>query len=151
MSHDDTENRPKHASTWIKIVILVQAAITLSFAVGMYQEYINNAYLRQYVIDLFASNIVADTTLSIISASVFAIGTFTLLGSMRTGKKRTSDWTVARNPPPLDMPVMPPLQTIEKAPESQGMNQRPRRRRPKISADDLYESMNRYAADRERA
>ena len=70
--------------TYVKIIVLAQAATILSLTLVMYQVYLNDVSFQQYVISLFQSNMMADATLSIVTASVFALGTFTLLGSMGT-------------------------------------------------------------------
>src|ERR1700745_402835 len=72
---------------FVKIIILAQAVVILSFTIGMYQEYVNNLFLQDYVLSLFRSNIVADVLLSMVTVSVFAIGTLTLLGSMSTTRR----------------------------------------------------------------
>src|SRR6266705_1496540 len=85
MSHSSTErSNPSYPAMpgYVKIIILAQAATILSFAVWMYQEYLNDIYFQEYVISLLRSNIIADSLLPIVTLSVFALGTFTLLGEM---------------------------------------------------------------------
>src|SRR5438552_12689624 len=77
---------------YLKIIILAQAATILSFTVWMYQEYLNDAYFQQYVIGLLQTSILADALLSMVTMSVFALGTFTLLGSMGTGRRESKEW-----------------------------------------------------------
>src|SRR5215467_11490882 len=98
MESSDKRVRHGHVPGFVKIIILTQAAIILAFTVAMYQDYVNNAYLQQYVITLFTSNIIADATLSMITASVFALGTFTLLGSMGTAKKASREMKLLSEP-----------------------------------------------------
>jgi hypothetical protein len=109
----------------------------------MYQEYLNNTYLQQYVITLFASNIMADATLSMVTASIFAIGTFTLLGSMGTAKKTSKEMRLLSETPEEEVaaPAMPVLETI--SPRRQAFS-RTRRRRPRTGNDDIFRSMTRY-------
>src|SRR5947209_20017172 len=73
---------------YLKIIILAQAATILSLTVWMYQEYLNDAYFQQYVISLLQTSILADALLSMVTMSVFALGTFTLLGSMGLGAEK---------------------------------------------------------------
>ncbi len=87
MSHSTTEESHhsyREMPVYVKIIVLAQAATILSLTLVMYQVYLNDVSFQQYVISLFQSNIIADATLSIVTASVFALGTFTLLGSMGT-------------------------------------------------------------------
>src|SRR5437870_12709392 len=76
---------------YLKIIIIAQAATILSLTVWMYQEYLNDAYFQQYVISLLQTNIIADALLSMVTMSVFALGTFTLMGSMRSGPGEGKD------------------------------------------------------------
>ena len=133
---------------YVKIIILVQAATILSFTVGMYQEYLNNSYLQEYTVGIFRSSLVADAMLSMITVSMFAIGTFTILGSMKTSKRFGREWTILseRELETLQMPTMP----VPAPYEQRRMTNRatpPRRRRPKLNREDLYRSMADYAAD----
>ena len=143
---DNGKNLEAHLPRIVKIIILVQAAVILSFTVGMYQEYGNNLYLQQYVIGLFKSNIVADAILSMVTVSVFAIGTFTLLGSMYSTKK-LKQWSnlSEETEESTRLPVMPVLETVEPRPTSLQTRRQSRRRKPKANNDDLYRSMTRYA------
>ena len=143
---DNVKNRETHLPRIVKIIILVQAAVILSFTVGMYQEYGNNLYLQQYVVGLFKSNIVAGVILSMVTVSVFAIGTFTLLGSMYSTKK-LNQWTnlSEETEESTSLPVMPVLETVESRPTSLQTRPQSRPRKPKANNDDLYRSMTRYA------
>lgn len=136
---DHHRNIPRYA----KIIILAQAAIILAFTVGMYQEFLNNAYFQQYVTALFTSNIMADATLSGVTASVFALGTFTLLGSVRsksTSKKlRVSSETRDLK---LDLEAMPVLQTV---PQPKRATRKPRQRKRRANNDDIFRAMTRKA------
>src|SRR5437899_7779738 len=91
-----TTERSNHSYSaipgYLKIIILAQAATILSLTVWMYQEYLNDAYFQQYVISLLQTNIIADAVLSMVTMSVFALGTFTLMGSMLSGRRQTIEW-----------------------------------------------------------
>ena len=149
MNIEEKDDHYNHIPRIVKIVILAQAAVILTFTIGMYQEYVSNLYLQQYVVSLFRSNIVADALLSMVTVSVFAIGTFTLLGSMSTTKK-INDWKVLseETEETMDIPVMPVLETAEPAPSTSKARRRPRQRKPKLDNDDLFRSITRYAEDR---
>lgn len=135
-----------HLPKIVKTVIVAQAAVILAFTVGMYQEYLSNAYLQQYVISLFTSNIVADTLLSAVTVSVFAIGTLTLLGTMsstrRTSKEGNDLSTSEREA--LAMPTMPILERIDLA-STRKSRSRSRQRRPRVDNDRIFRSLNEYA------
>jgi hypothetical protein len=149
MDIEENDDLHYHIPRVVKIVILAQAAVILTFTIGMYQEYVSNFYLQQYIVSLFRSNIVADALLSMVTVSVFAIGTFTLLGSMSTTKK-INDWKALseKTEEAMDIPVMPVLETAEPAPSTSKAGRRPRQRRPKLNNDDLFRSITRYAEDR---
>lgn len=133
-----------HLPRLVKTVILAQAAVILSFTVAMYQEYVSNLYLQLYVIDLFRTNIVADAILSMVTVSVFAIGTFTLLGSMYSTKKLKKWSTLSEaSEKEMEIPAMPSLETIPAI--QRRTSSRPRRRKPRAQNDDLYNSMTKYA------
>jgi hypothetical protein len=72
--------QPSRLPRLAKIVILTQATVILSFAIWMYQWYPTNAHFQAYVVNLIASNAIANATMSVATASLFMIGTFTLLG-----------------------------------------------------------------------
>src|SRR5436305_6488097 len=95
MSPSTTE-QSNHSSRaipgYLKIIILAQAATILSLTVWMYQEYLNDAYFQQYVISLLQTNIIVDALLSIVTMYLFALGTFTLMGSMRRGRGGVTEW-----------------------------------------------------------
>jgi len=132
---------------YVKIIILAQAATILSLTVSMYQVFLNDVYFQQYVIGLFQSNIVADATLSLVTASVFALGTFTLLGSMNT-RREAKQWRLlseeAKAPP---MPSLPVLDRIERPLKPRRSSRRPRTRKPRADVDNLYDSMRHFADD----
>lgn len=140
-SADSRPARHSHIPRFAKIIILTQAAIILAFSVGMYQEYLNNAYLQQYVIALFTSNIIADATLSVVTASVFALGTFTLLGSM-SSKKTNREWGDLSEAADseLDLPTTPLLETVSQPTIT---TRKPRRKR-KSNNDDIFLAMTRH-------
>ena len=136
-----------HIPLQFKIMILVQAAVILVFTVGMYQEYLNNSYLQSYVISLFSSNIVADVMLSMVTVSVFAIGTFTLLGSMSSNRRVDKEWKILSEPleEEMEMPAMPLPESASQTANGRRPTRRSRPRRPRVSADDLFRSMTQYA------
>ena len=136
----------------VKIIILVQAAVILVFTVGMYQEYVNNSYLQAYTLTLFSSNFFADLMLSMVTVSVFAIGTFTLLGSMGSTRRLGKEWKALSEPAEetMAMPVMPVLETADAIPAEMSSPRRSRPRRPRISNDDLFASMTRYDDDHQK-
>jgi len=97
-SFDEKSDKHRHVSGLIKFVILAQAGIILSFTVWTYQEYLNNVYLQEYIISLFRTSLIADAILSMVTISVFALGTFTLLGSMSSRHRENDEWTVPTRP-----------------------------------------------------
>jgi hypothetical protein len=133
---------------YVKIIVLAQAATILSLTVAMYQVFLNDIYFQEYVISLFASNIVADATLSIVTASVFALGTFTLLGEMGTTRKLAKEWTLlseqAKAP---HMPSLPVLKVVERPSKPRSTSRRPRQRKPRVDTDKLYDSIRYFADD----
>ena len=147
---ESAEPKPRHGHIprLAKIIILVQASIILGFTVAMYQEYLNNAYLQQYVITLFTSNIIADATLSMVTASVFALGTFTLLGSIGSAKKTSRELKILSETPEegFDMPAMPILETIQ--PSDIQAPRRTRRRRPRPNNEDIFRSMTKHREEK---
>ncbi len=152
MSHSSTE-RSNHSYRampgYVKIIILAQAATILSFAVWMYQEYMNDIYFQEYVISLFVSNIIANATLSIITVSVFALGTFTLLGEMGTTRKLGKEWRLlseqAEAPP---MPLLPVLEVVEPSSKPRSTSRRRATRRPRADTERILDSMRHFADDR---
>jgi len=132
---------------YVKVIILAQAATILLLTLAMYQVYLNDAYFQQYVISLFQSNIIADATLSLVTASVFALGTFTLLGSMST-RREAKQWRLiseeAKAPP---MPSLPILATVERPLKPRNISRRPRTRKPRADVDKLYDSVRFFADD----
>ncbi len=152
MSSSSTE-RSNHSYRampgYVKIIILAQAATILSFAVWMYQEYMNDIYFQEYVISLFVSNIIANATLSVITLSVFALGTFTLLGEMGTTRKLGKEWRLiskqAEAPP---MPSMPVLEVVEPSAKPRSTRRRRAIRRPRVDTERILNSMRHFADDR---
>jgi hypothetical protein len=145
------ENPRKNLPGYVKIIILAQSAIILIFTIGMYQDYLNNTYLQKYAIDLLTSNILADVTLSLVTMSVFALGTFMLLGSISTNRRASRDWqlmTESANEA-LDMPKMPVLEVVEARPKTAGSRPRTRRRRSSIDTEQLFRSIRTYADSRQ--
>ncbi len=133
---------------YVKIILLAQAAAILSLTVVMYQVYLNDIYFQQYVISLFTSNVIADALLSIVTASVFALGTFTLLGSMTSSRRVNKEWRLlseeAKAP---HMPSIPVLEVVERPSKSQSTRRRPRNRKSRIDTGKLYDSMRYFADD----
>jgi hypothetical protein len=137
---------------YVKIIVLAQAATILSLTIAMYQVFLNDVYFQQYVISLFQSRIIADATLSVITASVFALGTFTLLGSMGTTRRAKKEWRLlseqAKAKAP-SIPTLPVLEVVERPSRPRGTSRRPRQRKPRVDTDKLYDSV-RYFADEQR-
>ena len=140
----------KNVPLFVKIIILAQSATILLFTIGMYQEYLSNTYLQNYVVGILSSNLLADAMLSVVTMSVFAVGTFTLLGSMGTSRRASKDWQLmsesARES--LDMPTMPVLDVVEPSLKQQRAKPRTRRRKPAIDTEELFRSMTSYADSR---
>lgn len=138
-----------HLSRIVKTVIVVQAAVILSFTIGMYQEYLSNAYLQDYVVSLFTSNIVADTLLSAVTVSVFAIGTFTLLGSMSSTRRTGKEWkdlsTIEEEG--LSIPSMPVLEKID-PPVARKSLPKSRRPRQRIDNEQIFRSLTQYTQNK---
>jgi hypothetical protein len=138
----------KQIPVYVKIIVLAQAATILSLTVAMYQVYLNDNYFQQYVISLFTSNIIADATLSIVTASVFALGTFTVLGEMGTTRKLSREWRLlseqVKAPP---MPSLAVLEVVERSSKPRSTSRRPRQRKPRVDTDKLYESIRYFADD----
>ena len=134
--------------TYVKIIVLVQAAAILSLTLVMYQVYLNDLFFQQYVLSLFQTNIIADVTLSIVTASVFALGTFTLLGSMSSNRRTNKEWRLlseqAKAPQMLSLPV---LEKVERPSRPRNMSRRPRTRKPRADVDKLYDSIRHFADD----
>jgi len=105
-SFDEESDEHRHVSGLIKFVILAQAAIILSFTVWTYQEYLNNVYLQEYIISLFRTSLIADAILSMVTISVFALGTFTLLGSMSSRHRENGEWSVSPQPADKGLELM---------------------------------------------
>jgi hypothetical protein len=150
-SLDIGENPRKNLPGYVKIIILAQSAIILSFTIGMYQDYLNNTYLQKYAIDLLTSNILADVTLSLVTMSVFALGTFMVLGSMSTNRRASKDWQLMTESASeaMDMPTMPVLELVEARPKTAGTRPRTRRRRSSVNTEQLFRSIRAYADSRQ--
>jgi hypothetical protein len=149
---NDSEKNVDHEShipRLFKTIIVAQAAVILSFTVAMYQEYVNNLYLQQYVLSLFRTNLVADAMLSMVTISVFAIGTFTLLGSMSTSRK-LKEWNELSDETEeeMEIPKMPVLETVvSPTPRARKPRRRTRQRTPRVDNEDIYRSMARYTEE----
>jgi hypothetical protein len=146
---EESHHSYRETPLYVKIILLAQAATILSFTVFMYQVYVNDIFFQQYVISLFTSNIIANATLSIVTASVFALGTFTLLGSMSSNRRVNKEWRMlseeAKAP---HMPSLPVLEVVERPTRQRGTSSRPRTRKPRADVDKLYESVRYFADDR---
>jgi hypothetical protein len=148
---EQTNHSHARIPSYVKIIILVQAATILSLTVSMYQEYLNDAYFQDYVISLFRSNIIADVLLSIVTMSVFSLGTFILLGSMGTTRRESREWRLlSQQAKAARMPSMPVLEVIEPASKPRSRSRRPRQRRPRVDTGKLYESIRYFADDQTR-
>src|SRR5260370_19932044 len=133
--------------TYVKIIVLAQAATILSLTLVMYQVYLNDVSFQQYVISLFQSNMMADATLSIVTASVFALGTFTLLGSMGT-RRASREWSrLSEEAKAPSMPSLPVLEIVEPLLKPRRAGRQPGRRKPRADVDKLYDSMRHFADD----
>ena len=151
VSHSTTEKSHhsyREMPTYVKIIVLAQLGMILSLTLVMYQVYLNDVSFQQYVISLFQSNIIADVSLSIVTASVFALGTFTLLGSMSSNRRTNKEWSLlseqAKAP---QMPSSPVLDMVERPSRPRNMSRRPRTRKPRADVDRLYDSMRHFADD----
>lgn len=144
---EDSHHSYRDIPRYIKIIVLAQGATILSLAVVMYQVFLNDVYFQQYVISLFQSNVIADATLSMVTASVFALGTFTLLGSMST-RREAKQWRLlseeAKTP---SLPSMPVLETVERPSRPRSTSRRPRTRKQRAGVDKLYDSIRYFADD----
>src|SRR6266446_1399582 len=153
MSHSSTE-RSNHSYTampgYVKIIILAQAATILSFAVWMYQEYLNDIYFQEYVTSLVRSNIIADALVPIVTASVFALGTFTLLGSMRTARLANKAWRLLseREEDSHQSLLLPSLEPVEPSAKPRSTSRRRGTRRPRADTERILDSMRHFADDR---
>ena len=133
---------------YLKIIILAQAATILSLTVWMYQEYLNDAYFQQYVISLLQTSILADAILSMVTMSVFALGTFTLLGSMGTGRRESKEWRLlSKQAKAPDMPSLPTLETAKPPSKPRSTSRRPRQRRPVADTAKIFDSMRYFTDD----
>src|SRR5713226_365128 len=145
VSHSTTEESHhsyREMPVYVKIIVLAQAATILSLTLVMYQVYLNDVSFQQYVISLFQSNIIADAALSLVTASVFALGTFTLLGSMSTTRREAKEWRLlSEEAKAQTMPSFPVLETVERPPKSRSTSRRPRSRKPRADMDKLYDSI----------
>ncbi len=134
---------------YVKIIILAQAATILSLAVWMYQVYLNDIYFQEYVISLFRSNIIADALLPIITASVFALGTFTLLGSMRTARLANKAWRLlSEREEDSHQSLLPSLKSVEPSAKPRSTSRRRGTRRPRVDTERILDSMRHFADDR---
>jgi hypothetical protein len=153
VSYSKTEEANLSYRDWpwyIKIIVLAQAATILSITVFMYQVYLNDVFFQQYVISLFQSNMIANIALSIVTASVFALGTFTLLGSMSSTRRTNKEWRLLSEQEKLQrMPSPPILELVEPSSKPRSTARRPRTRRPRADTDKLYDSMRYFRDDRQ--
>jgi len=151
VSHSTTEESHhsyREMPTYVKIIVLAQATTILSLTLVMYQVYLNDVSFQQYVISLFQSNIIADATLSIVTASVFALGTFTLLGSMSSNRRVNKEWShLSERAKAPQMPSLPILETVKRPSRPRNVSRRPRTRKPRADVDNLYDSIRYFADD----
>src|SRR6266567_5143475 len=143
----DEEGSKSHIRGLAKVIILTQGAIILGFTVWIYQEYLNNVYLQEYLINVLRSGLVADSLLSMVTISIFALGTFTLLGSMSSARRKSRDWDSFSEPAAeAGVTVSPPvLETVVMAPKPT-TTRRKSPRKPKLDPDQLYRSMVDHAS-----
>jgi len=135
---------------YVKIILLAQAVTILSLTFSMYQVYINDFYFQEYIIGLFRSNIIANALLSTVTASLFALGTFLLLGSMGASRRVNKEWRLMSEAEGASqLPSLPVLETAELLPKPRSTARRPRRRKPSVDTGKLFDSM-RYFADDQR-
>jgi hypothetical protein len=135
---------------YVKIILLAQAVTILSLTLSMYQVYVNDIYFQEYIIGLFRSNIIANALLSTVTASLFALGTFLLLGSMGPSRRVNKEWRLmSETEAASHLPSPPVLETVEPLPKPRSTARRPRRRRTTADTDKLFDSM-RYFADDQR-
>src|SRR2546430_11524138 len=136
LSTNERSNQPyREMPSYVKIIILAQAATILSLTVWMYQVYLNDLYFRQYIISLLRTSIIADALLSLVTVSVFALGTFTLLGSMSTTRKQRKEWDLLSEQAKAPyMPSLPVLEAVE--PPSTPPGRKRRARPPKTTAEN---------------
>lgn len=144
-----TIERPDHSYArmpgYVKIIIFAQAATILSLTVWMHQEYLNDIYFQEYVISLFRSNIIADVLLSVASMSVFALVSFTLLGSMSTTRRVKNEWRLlSERADASHVSSLPVLETVEPASKPRSTSRRPRPRKPRGETKKLLHSMRYY-------
>src|SRR5207245_11720703 len=152
MSHSST-GRSDHSYTalpgYVKIIILAHAATILSFAVWMYQEYLNDTYFQEYVTSLLRSNMIADALLPIVTASVFALGTFTLLGSMRTARLANKAWRLlSEREEDSHQSLLPSLEPVEQSAKPRSSSRRRGARRPSVDTERILDSMHQFADNR---
>ena len=144
-----TIERPDHSYArmpgYVKIIILAQAATILSLTAWMYQEYLSDTYFQEYVISLFRSNIIADALLTMAATSVFALVTFTMLGTMSTTRRENKKWVLLSEPE--DAPKvssLPVLAAVEPASKPRSTSRRPRPRKTGSEMEKLLHSMRHY-------
>jgi hypothetical protein len=140
----------KNVPGYVKMIILVQSAIIMIFTVGMYQEYLSNSYLHQYVISILSSDTIAVAVLSMVTASVFALGMFMVLGSMTTSRRENKNWKLMTESADeaMDMPSMPILRVVEPSARKLGSKSRIRRRKSILGTDEIFRSMTTYDESR---
>ena len=143
-----SDNSRPHIPGYLKIIILAQAATILSLTVWMYQAYLNDVYFQQYVIGVFQSNLIADALLSIVTVSVFSLGTFIVLGSMGTSRKVSKEWRLlseeAKAPHIATLPV---LEVVQRPSKPRTASRRPRQRKLRADTDKIYDSIRHFASN----
>jgi len=149
LSTNERSNQPyREMPSYVKIIILAQAATILSLTVWMYQVYLNDLYFRQYIISLLRTSIIADALLSLVTVSVFALGTFTLLGSMSTTRKQRKEWDLLSEQGKAPyMPSLPVLEAVEPPSTPRSRSRRPRSRKPRADTAKIFDSMLYFADD----
>jgi len=133
---------------YVKIILLAQAVTILSLTLSMYQVYVNDFYFQEYIIGLFRSNIIANALLSTVTASLFALGTFLLLGSMGPSRRVNKEWRLMSEAEEASqLRSLPVLETVEPPPRPRSTARRPRHRKPSVDTNKLFDSMRYFADD----
>src|SRR2546430_11181847 len=142
LSTNERSNQPyREMPSYVKIIILAQAATILSLTVWMYQVALNDLSYRHYIISLLRTSITADALLSLVTVSVFALGTFTLLGSMSTTRKQRKEWDLLSEQAKAPyMPSLPVLEAVEPPSTPRGRKQTPRSRKTRARTPQIFES-----------
>jgi hypothetical protein len=92
---------------------------------------------------------IADALLPIVTASVFALGTFTLLGSMRTARLANKAWRLlSEREEDSHQSLLPSLEPVEPSAKPRSTSRRRGARRPRVDTERILDSMRHFADDR---